>query len=147
MLARGKVLSRGRDSGDVTLHTLASVCKFSLLFSIHFLCYLQGELVWQSRISWVRDHFLYSRDLNVWFKCDSVGRNLIIVLIILRGLRNNLCSAVYSTKVNQNTSNQKRLFARTICQEKNFKYAQWGKKKFINPKGKLLLLRAWDSFT
>ena len=44
-----------------------------------FLCtllwYWQGEFVKQSRASLVGDHFLYSRDLNVWFRADKVRRN------------------------------------------------------------------------
>ena len=50
----------------VTLYTLTSVCIFSILFSIHFLWYWQGEFVYQSRASLVGDHFLYSHDLDVW---------------------------------------------------------------------------------
>ena len=44
-----------------------------------FLCtllwYWQREFVKQSRASLVGDHFLYSRDLNVWFRADNVRRN------------------------------------------------------------------------
>ena len=48
-----------------------SVSIFSILFSIHFSRYWQGEFVKQSRASLVGDHFLHSRDLNVCFKVDS----------------------------------------------------------------------------
>ena len=39
------------------------------------LWYWQREFVKQSRASLVGDHFLYSRDLNVWFRGDNVRRN------------------------------------------------------------------------
>ena len=55
--------------------TLTSVCTFSILFSIHFISYWQAEFIYQSRVSLAGDHFLYSRDLNVWFSCDIVRRN------------------------------------------------------------------------
>ena len=48
----------------------ASVCIFSVLVSIHFLRCWQGEFVKQSRASFVGDHFLDSRDLNVWCRGD-----------------------------------------------------------------------------
>ena len=53
--------------------TLTSVCIFSLLFYLHFLLNLRGKFVYQSRASWVGDHFLYSHDLNVWSRGDIVG--------------------------------------------------------------------------
>ena len=59
----------------LTLYTLTSVCIFSILFFIHFPRCWQGEFVCQSKPSFVCDHFLYSHDLNVWFKSDIVGRN------------------------------------------------------------------------
>ena len=46
---------------------------------------LQGEFVEQSRASWLCFHFLFSPDLDVWFRCDIVGR--ISMLINLRGKR------------------------------------------------------------
>ena len=55
----------------VTLYALKSVCIFSIMFSIHFLRCWQGEFVEQSRTSLVGDHFLYSHDLNVWFRGSS----------------------------------------------------------------------------
>ena len=51
-----------------TLYILTSVCTFSIQFSIHFLSCWQGEFVQQSRVSFAGDHFLYSHDLNVWFR-------------------------------------------------------------------------------
>ena len=45
--------------------TLSSVCIFSILFSILFLRCWQGEFVQQSLVG---DHFLYSCDLDVWFR-------------------------------------------------------------------------------
>ena len=62
-----------------TLYTLKSVCKFSTLFSIHFLSYKQGEFVEQSRASSVGDHFLFSYDFKVWFRGDIVRRNNTLV--------------------------------------------------------------------
>ena len=52
-----------------------SVCKFSILFSIHFLKCWQGEMCLKikSFISWWS--FLDSCDLNVWFRGDIVRRN------------------------------------------------------------------------
>ena len=58
----------------VTLYTLTSECIFSTLFFIHFLRCWQGEFVCQSKDSFASDHFLYSHDLNVWFRSDIVGR-------------------------------------------------------------------------
>ena len=43
-------------------------------FFIHFLRNWRGEFVLQSKASLVGNHFLYSRDLNVWFKADIVRR-------------------------------------------------------------------------
>ena len=63
----------------LTLYTLTAVCKFSILISIRFLRYWQGEFVRKSRASLdsreALNHFLYSGDLNVWFKGDIVRRN------------------------------------------------------------------------
>ena len=68
---------------------LKSVCILFLLFSIllfiHFLKCWQGEFVYQSNASFVSDHFLYSHDLNVWFRDDIVRTNY--MLVTLRGLR------------------------------------------------------------
>ena len=55
------------------------------MISIHFLRCWQGEFVEQSRVPLVGDHFLYSRDLNVWFRGDIVRRNS--TLVTLRGQR------------------------------------------------------------
>ena len=50
-------------------------------FSIHFLRFWQGELVWHLWASWVGDHFLYSRDLHVWLRGDIVRRNWMLVIL------------------------------------------------------------------
>ena len=63
----------------LTLYTLKSVYIFSILFSIHFLRCWQGEFVYQSKDSFLVDHFLYSHDLNMWFRGDIIGRNLMLV--------------------------------------------------------------------
>ena len=70
-----------------TLHPNISVCIFSVLFSLHFQSCQQGKFVWQSRASLVGDLFLYSHDLNVWFRGDIVRRNW--MLVTLRGKRVN----------------------------------------------------------
>ena len=49
------------------------VCIFSILFSIHFPRCWQGEFVKQSRASSKSDHFLYSHDLNLWFRGNMEG--------------------------------------------------------------------------
>ena len=67
----------------LTLHSLASMCVFSILFSIHFLRCWQGEFVYQSREYLVGDHFIYSHDLTVWCRGYTVGRNR--MLVTLRG--------------------------------------------------------------
>ena len=48
----------------------------------------QGEFVYQSRVFQAGDHFLYSRDLTVWFRGDSIGR--IKMLVTSRGWRVNI---------------------------------------------------------
>ena len=58
-----------------TLCTLRWEYKFSILIFLHFLWSLSRELVKQSGTSWVCGHFLYSHDLNVWFRGENVGRN------------------------------------------------------------------------
>ena len=59
----------------LTLSSLRSVWIFSILLPRHFRGFWQGEFVQQSGASLVSDHFLYSHDLNVWFKDDVVRRN------------------------------------------------------------------------
>ena len=54
--------------GENNFYALTSACIFSILFSIHFLRCWQGEFHSQSIISLVRDHFLYSHHLNMWFR-------------------------------------------------------------------------------
>ena len=49
----------------LTLYSTTSMCIFSILLPRHFLGFLQGEFVQQSRDSFVGDHLLYSHDLNV----------------------------------------------------------------------------------
>ena len=66
-------------SYGLPLHTLMSVCKFSTLFFIHFLRCWQGEFVYQSKDSFPGDQFLYSHDLDVWFRGNVVGRNKMLI--------------------------------------------------------------------
>ena len=54
---------------------------------MHSLSCRQGEFVLQSRASLVGDHFLYSHDLNVWFRGDIAWRNW--MLVTLRSQRVN----------------------------------------------------------
>ena len=65
----------------LTLYSITSVCIFSILLSRHFLRLWQGEFVQQSRASLVGDHFLYSHDLDVWFRADVVWRNWMFVTL------------------------------------------------------------------
>ena len=57
---------------QLIFYTFTSVCKFSILFSFHFLRCWQEEFVYQSRVSLVDDHFLYSQHLNVWSIRDEL---------------------------------------------------------------------------
>ena len=63
-------------------YTLASVCIFSMLFSIYFVRCWQGDVLWQTRASLVFNPFLYCRYLNVRFRGDTVE---IICESLLRG--------------------------------------------------------------
>ena len=67
----------------LTLYTLTSVCIFSILFPMHFQRGWQGEFVSQSRAALVGDHLLYSHNFHVWFRCEIVRRNQ--MLVSLRG--------------------------------------------------------------
>ena len=58
------------------LTSTLKVCKFSILFSILFLWYFNGEFVWWSKAAWHFNYFLHSCDCNVWFRGDTVGRNI-----------------------------------------------------------------------
>ena len=62
-----------------TLWPLPSMCIFSILFSLHFLWWCQGEFVSQSRASLSKWSFLSFFDLNFWIRDDIVKRNKIIV--------------------------------------------------------------------
>ena len=73
----------------LTLYTLTSVCIFSILLTIHSLWYWKGEFVQQSWNSSVDGHFLYSYNLNVWFRVDTVRRNEMLVTYM--GKRVNWC--------------------------------------------------------
>ena len=52
-----------------------SVCIFSILFPLHMQRCWQGELVEQSTASLTGHRFLYSCDLIVWFRGETVRRN------------------------------------------------------------------------
>ena len=51
------------------------VFTLSTLFSTRFPWHWQGKFLSQTRATVVVDHFLYSHDLNFWFRNDTVGRN------------------------------------------------------------------------
>ena len=70
----------------LTLYTLVSIFIFSWLLSFHFIWHWQGEFYWQSGASQIGDHFLYSHDLNVWFKGEIVKRNQKPVTLRGKGL-------------------------------------------------------------
>ena len=59
----------------LTCYTFKYQYTVSKLYSIPFLRFWQREFVEQSRASSVGDHFIYSCDLNVWFRGDIVRRN------------------------------------------------------------------------
>ena len=69
------------------IYSLTSLCIISILFSTHLPRCWQGEVLKQSRASLVGDHFLYFHNLNVWFRGDIVGRNLMLVIFGVKGLR------------------------------------------------------------
>ena len=99
-LGRGR--SRGWRRWDIlNLYALTSDCIFSILFTIHFQRCWQGEFIEQSRVSLVGDHFLYSHDLNAWFRGDIVRRNNKL-LVTLRGL---IVKKHLSSLLNQNMLN------------------------------------------
>ena len=60
---------------SITLYTLTSESIFFIPFSINFLRCWKGEFVEKSEAALIGDHFLYSHDLNVWFRADIVRRN------------------------------------------------------------------------
>ena len=61
-------------------HTLRWVCIFSIPFSKHFLRRRHGEFVYHSK-PLVGDHFLYYRDLTVWFRDVNVRRKEMVVTL------------------------------------------------------------------
>ena len=62
------------------LNTQTSVCTFSILFFIHILKCWQREFVWQTRVSWLHDYFIYSHEFYVWVSSD-VGRNYMCITL------------------------------------------------------------------
>ena len=71
----GLTLGCHKGKKDLTLDTPTSVCIFSVLFFIHFRRCWQEEFVYQSKAFFIDDSFFYSRDINLWFRGDIVGRN------------------------------------------------------------------------
>ena len=76
-----------QQSPFITLYMFLSSCIFSMLFFIHFLRCWQGEFVYWSKASLLGDHFLHSHNLNVWFRCDIVRRNLMLVTYKVKGFK------------------------------------------------------------
>ena len=66
---------------NLTHYTLTLEWKFSILFSTYFPQCHKGEFVWKSRAFFSCDHFLYSHDLTVWFRCDIV-ENVILSFLV-----------------------------------------------------------------
>ena len=64
----------------ITLYLPTSVCILSTLFSIHFPWCWHWDLIKRSRASLVGDHFIYSHNLNVWFKGDDVRNKMPITV-------------------------------------------------------------------
>ena len=60
---------------SITLYTLTLESIFFIPFSINFLRCWKGEFVEKSEAALIGDHFLYSHDLNVWFRGDIVRRD------------------------------------------------------------------------
>ena len=57
------------------LHSNISIhIHYTILFIIPMVP--TGEFVWQSGASYIGDHFLYSHDLEFWFKSNTVKGNL-----------------------------------------------------------------------
>ena len=79
---------------QLTLCTLTSVCIFSILFSIHLLRMLTRRICLRIKSFFFGDHFLYSCNLNVWFRGDIVRRNRI--LVTLRGSKIHFCYCMAS---------------------------------------------------
>ena len=73
-------------SCEFTFYTPTSVYIFSILFSMHFLRWWQGEFVEKSRASLGEDHFLHSCDRIVWFMDYMLKRNLIQSLLGVEGI-------------------------------------------------------------
>lgn len=72
------------------LNTQTSVCTFSILFFIHILKCWQGEFVWQTRVSWLHDYFIYSREFYVWVSSDTVGRNYMCITLRSQRVKRHL---------------------------------------------------------
>lgn len=61
---------------SLTLQSLTSIRKFSILFLLHFPYYWQGPRFPENLFH--SDNFLHSHGLNVWFKDDAVRRNQLL---------------------------------------------------------------------
>ena len=72
------------------LNSQTSVCTFSILFFIHILKCWQGEFVWQTRVSWLHDYFIYSHEFYVWVSSDTVGRNYMCITLRSQRVKRHL---------------------------------------------------------
>ena len=79
---------------QLTLCNPTSVCIFSILFSIHLLRMLTRRICLRIKSFFFGDHFLYTCNLNVWFRGDIVRRNRI--LVTLRGSKIHFCYCMAS---------------------------------------------------
>ena len=69
-------------------HTLKSViCKFFILLSNISYGTFQVNLSNKKSLLSVFDHFLYSHDLNVWFRGDIHGRNLMLIMLRIKSVK------------------------------------------------------------
>ena len=85
-----------QQSGNFSKQQQLPITIFSLQFFIHFLRYWHGEFVYQSKASFVGDHFLYFCDLSVWVRGDIVGEIWCWSFLGFRGLINSISLESFS---------------------------------------------------
>ena len=66
---------------NVTLYTLKSVHASSLWFLYVSSGTYEDTFFLLKRSFWVCSHFVHSHELNVWFRGDIVGRNLMLITL------------------------------------------------------------------
>lgn len=75
---KGGLQSKSR---GLTLQTQTLKFIFSTHFALHFLWHWRWELFWQSRAYNIGDYFLYSNNLYISFKGDTIERIKRVLLI------------------------------------------------------------------